>query len=95
MIELMDLEYIFILMGLYIKDYGRMINNMGKDQKFGLMVQNMKVITLKVKNKVMGRFSFMMGQFIKVNLNKIIFMVLGSILGLMEKYMMDNGYKIK
>lgn len=82
-------------MGLFIKDNGRMINKMEKDKKFGLMVQNMKEIILKEKNMVLVRFSFTMVQYIKVNLNKIIFMVLGFILGLMEKYMMDNGFKIK
>ena len=95
MIKPMDMENIFILMEQLTQDNGKMINNMVKERKFGQMVQNMKEIILKVESMVGVNFYFMMVQYIKVNSNTIIFMDLVYIYGLMEMFMMDNGYKIK
>ena len=91
----MDLEYIFIQMEHFIKDNGRMINKREKEKKLGLMVQNTKEITLKVKNKVQEKSFLLMVQFIKASFTKMIFMEQEFILGIIKKFMKDNGFKIK
>ena len=51
-IKLMDMEFMFIRMELDTRESGKMICNMGRVKRYGLIIQCMKVITMKVKNMV-------------------------------------------
>lgn len=53
MIRQMDTESIDKKMGLFLKAIGKMINNMVKELKFGVILLSMKEIILMVKNKDM------------------------------------------
>ena len=68
MIKLMDKVYILILMGLNMKDIGRMINKKEKEKKYGLMGSHMKEIMLEVISKEKVNSFGVMGLFMKENL---------------------------
>lgn len=50
-IEFKDMVFILMLTDLNIQENGKMIYNMAKVQKLGLMVQNLKEIMMKVEKK--------------------------------------------
>ena len=72
MIKPQEKEFIFIVMGLFIKVNGRKINNMESVKKFGLMAHLMKENLYKEKNKVKEYLNGVMEQYMKVNLKIII-----------------------
>lgn len=66
MINPMELESISILMELYMKDRGRMINNMERGLRFGPMAKNTKDNIIWVLKKVKEFLNLTTPHFIKV-----------------------------
>lgn len=78
-----------------MKDSGKMINNMDKVQKYGLIMQNTKVNTQMPKNMEKELYISLMGLNMQVNLPKMIFTDMVRIHGQITEYMWVNGTKIK
>jgi len=74
MIKPMALGFIYIWMGQDMKAAEKMINNMDKVSKHGLMVLDIKEIILEDKNKVEVDLNGLMGVFMRVNLRITIYM---------------------
>ena len=87
----MDLESIVILMGPNMKDIGKKINNMVKDQKHGQMAPNMKDNMYKERNTEREDSHGLMEVLIMDCLQKIISKDKESIIGLMAENMTDYG----
>ena len=74
----MEKEFIIITMVQNISEIGRMINNMDKVKKFGLMALNLLANIMKEKNKGMENFigkmdPIMMAVFMKIQLMEMVY----------------------
>ena len=83
----MDMEFMFMLMVLNIKDHGKMINSMVKVLKLDPMGPNMKEFMKLEKNQDMGNFDEQREVFMKESLQIIIFMDKEFIVEPMEENM--------
>lgn len=99
-------DNIFMKTELLMLDNGSMIYNMAKALKNGQMegkifinilifIVFLKVFINMVKRKVLENLYGQMGQYMKVNLDKIILMDMENIVGLMENTITDIGKIIK
>ncbi len=91
----MVLGFIIIQQEENMKENGKMINVMEKEQNYGLMVHFMKANLLAKIKKGAVSLNGVINLFMKGILKIIIYMVLANIYGLMEKYMRDTGKIIK
>ena len=93
--RLAELVYTLMLMALFIKEIGKMINKKAKVKKSGLMEQDMSAIISTVKNAVKA-ISYEVMEVVSVgNSSKIIFMVKESMYGRIKEFMMESGSLIK
>ena len=89
------MELIIIKKVLVTLETGLKINNMDLELNNGLIIQNMKVITIWELNKVKEHSGGLKDLFTKVNLVKTLLMEKELINGLMEENTQDNGRIIK
>ena len=95
MINRMAKENIHIPMGLYMKEIGKMIDNMEKEKKVGLMVPGMKAIMSMGKNMGKANFIGRMDRIMKENLLLIILMDLVLIFSEIKDVIKVPGLIIK
>lgn len=87
----MDMAYTFILMEQDMMGLGKMISNMVKELRNGMMGQHIAVIMLKERNKEKDSGNGKMGVHMKVNFSKTIFMDMEIINGMMEDLILGTG----
>lgn len=88
-------EHILMQMELTITVIGSMTNNTALVWSHGLMVPNMKVTTSMAKKKVKVNSHLPMEATMKENLNKMKYVDMENITGLMVSNMTDSGVIIK
>jgi hypothetical protein len=74
-----------------MKAFGKMTNNMEKEQKFGKKVVNMKVNTIWEENRVMENIHGLMGHGMKGTGSTTELVDMEYIIGKMEEDIMANG----
>lgn len=95
MIKLMGMENILKKMAQFLKELGKMINNMVKVLRYGEKQPNMKAIMTKEKNMEKEPLLFRTAVFTKENLKIILLMDMGHLNGKMVKSILENGSIIK
>ena len=95
MTKRMELVLFTLLMGENILDRGRMISSMALEQKYGLILQSMKVALKMGKDIILVHSILLMEANILVNFIKIKYKGKEFINGMMDEDLMDFGLVVK